>query len=25
MKSEADKHLAAALGVIGRFPEVAGL
>ena len=25
MKSEADKHLAVALGVIGRFPEVAGM
>ena len=25
MKSEADKHLAVALGVIGRFPQVAGM
>ncbi len=25
MKSEADKHLAVALGIIGRFPEVAGM
>jgi probable nitrogen fixation protein len=25
MKTEADKHLAVALGIIGRFPEVAGM
>jgi len=25
MKHEADKHLAVALGIIGRFPEVAGM
>ena len=25
MKTEADKHLAVALGIISRFPEVAGM
>jgi len=25
MKTEGDKHLAVALGIIGRFPEVAGM